>query len=50
MRTHYEAPAIRELGSLAELTQAPFNKTGKSTDIYTQLTSGAVVGSLVPVA
>jgi hypothetical protein len=43
----YEAPAIRELGSLEELTAGTFNKVGKASDIFTQLTNGIVIGSLI---
>lgn len=45
MKKAYEAPALSELGSLEQLTQQ-YNKVGKSTDIYSQLTP--VIGSLVP--
>ena len=44
----YEAPSICELGSLHEVTLDPFNKVGNSADIYTGLTQGQVIGSLVP--
>ena len=47
MKREYEAPAIRELGSLAALTQQQYNKVGVSTDIYSAQSN--VVGSLVPV-
>jgi len=46
MKKGYEAPAIRELGSLQELTQQSYNKIGTSQDIYSQNTP--LVGSLVP--
>jgi hypothetical protein len=45
---HYESPAITEVGSLESLTQQQFNKVGKSTDIYSQLTNNIVIGSLSP--
>lgn len=47
--TTYEAPTIREIGSLAELTQQSLNKVGASSDLLTGLTNGIVVGSFVPV-
>jgi len=47
MKKEYEAPTIRELGSLQPLTLG-FNKVGTSPDIYTGETQGAVIGSLVP--
>ena len=43
----YEKPAVRDLGSLAEMTEQTFNKVGTATDIFTQLTNGVVIGSLV---
>jgi hypothetical protein len=45
---HYESPAIREVGSLASLTQQQFNKIGRSTDVFSQETNNAVIGSLTP--
>jgi hypothetical protein len=48
MSKQYEAPDLRELGSLKDLTRGSFNKVGQANDIYTQLTQGAVIGSLVP--
>jgi hypothetical protein len=44
----YESPEIRELGSLEELTLQSFNKIGRTPDIYTAITNGVVIGSLVP--
>jgi serine/threonine protein kinase len=44
----YQAPSIVRLGSIHEFTQQQFNKIGFSTDIYTALTAGQVVGSVVP--
>ena len=48
MKNAYEAPAIRDLGSLEELTEQPFNKVGHATDTFTSQTAGVVIGSLVP--
>ncbi|MFL5780462.1 MAG: lasso RiPP family leader peptide-containing protein [Thermoleophilaceae bacterium] len=47
MTTDYEAPAVRDLGSLTELTAQTFNKVGTTPDTFTQITNGAVIGSLV---
>lgn len=47
MKKAYEAPAIRELGSLRELTLQYYNKIGTSTDMYTKTEN--LVGSIVPV-
>jgi hypothetical protein len=47
MKKQYETPELQELGTLEELTLQSFNKVGRGTDIYTQLTQGAVIGSLV---
>lgn len=47
MKKGYEAPVVRELGSLAELTGQVFNKVGSTPDVFTAETGGAVVGSLV---
>ncbi len=44
----YEKPELRELGSLEQLTKQQFNKIGGTPDIYTVVTNGVVVGSLVP--
>ena len=43
----YDHPEVRDLGSLEELTEQTFNKVGTATDIFTSLTNGAVIGSLV---
>ena len=43
----YEKPAIREIGRVRELTLGTFNKVGVASDIFTQLTNGAVIGSVV---
>ena len=47
MKKDYEAPTIRELGSLAQLTAQPYNKVGANPDTYSQVTP-EVIGSLVP--
>jgi hypothetical protein len=47
MAHSYESPKIVRLGSVHELTQQTFNKVGTASDVFTQLTSGQVVGSLV---
>ena len=47
--TTYEAPEIREIGSLADLTQQGLNKVGTSSDLLTGLTNGVVIGSFVAV-
>ena len=49
MRKPYETPSIADLGSLEELTEQHYNKIGETPDIYTTITNGAVIGSLVPV-
>ena len=46
--TAYEAPEVRDFGSLEELTQQTYNKIGQTPDMYTAITNGAVIGSLVP--
>lgn len=46
MNKEYDAPAIRDLGSLTELTQQSFNKVGKASDVFSTL-ANQVVGSLV---
>lgn len=48
MSKRYEKPVLRELGTLTELTEQQFNKVGGTPDIYTYITNGVVVGSLVP--
>ena len=47
MRKDYEAPAIRELGSLGELTSQHYNKVGPHPDTFS--TNPDVVGSVVPI-
>jgi hypothetical protein len=49
MTNRYERPEIREIGSVRELTRQQYNKIGPDSDIYTALTNGAVIGSLVEV-
>jgi hypothetical protein len=44
----YEAPKLREIGSLVDLTNK-VNKKHAAPDKYTAATDGAVVGSLYPV-
>jgi hypothetical protein len=48
MSKQYEAPVLREMGSLKDLTRGNFNKVGQANDIYSQLTNGIVIGSLTP--
>ena len=43
----YEAPAVEDFGSLEELTQGTLNKVGTSPDLFTQITNGIVIGSLI---
>jgi hypothetical protein len=43
----YDRPAIREIGSVQELTQQTFNKIGVLPDAFTVITNGAIIGSLV---
>lgn len=47
MSKTYEAPEVFELGSLEELTEGSFNKVGSTPDMFTQVTGGVVIGSLV---
>jgi hypothetical protein len=50
VKKDYVAPAIRELGSLEDLTQTKKNKIGSANDIFSQVLQGITpVGSLVPV-
>ena len=48
MKKDYDAPMIRELGSLQELTQQPFNKVGNANDVFSGLTNPGLIGSLTP--
>lgn len=50
MERRYERPVLREVGSARKLTRQQYNKIGTSVDIYTALTNGAVIGSLVEVS
>jgi hypothetical protein len=43
----YETPSLVDLGTLAELTQGTFNKVGSTSDVFTVVTNGIVIGSLV---
>lgn len=47
MSKGYEVPTVQDLGSLAEMTEGTFNKVGTSPDLFTQVTNGVVIGSLV---
>ena len=47
MKKQYEAPEIRELGSLKELTQQSFNKVGRGSDMFGQVANSVVISSLV---
>jgi hypothetical protein len=44
----YTPPTVTDLGSVRELTLAN-NKVGGSPDVFTAITGGAVVGSIIPV-
>jgi hypothetical protein len=44
----YTTPQVRELGSITELTQGPFNKIGGGQDsLSTQ--QNQLVGSIIPI-
>jgi hypothetical protein len=43
----YEAPKVRDLGSVRDLTLGTFNKVGTTADEFTVITNGIVIGSLV---
>lgn len=43
----YEQPQIREVGSIRDLTRGTFNKVGATSDLFTAITNGAIIGSLV---
>ena len=45
--TVWESPEITDLGSLPEMTAQTFNKVGTTPDVFTAVTNGIVVGSLV---
>jgi hypothetical protein len=42
----YEAPKLRELGSLEELTEQSLNKVGPTPDAFTS--NPDIIGSLTP--
>lgn len=44
----YQRPSIREIGSIRELTLQAFNKIGQDPDMFTAITAGIVVGSVLP--
>lgn len=46
MTKSYEAPTVKDLGSLRDLTQQSFNKVGSTPDTFTAITNGTVIGSL----
>lgn len=48
MKKEYVAPALREHGSLEQLTEQSFNKIGSSPDALTAINEN-VIGSFVPV-
>ena len=48
MKKDYEPPAIRDLGTLAELTSQCYNKIGSSTDTFSA--QNDTIGSFVAVA
>ena len=47
MGESYETPEIRDIGSIRELTEGTFNKVGATADVFTAVTNGIVIGSLV---
>ena len=47
MVSNYEAPAVKDLGSLRDLTEQNFNKVGSTPDSFTAITNGVVIGSVV---
>ena len=47
MTKKYDRPELREVGSVRDLTKQGFNKVGNTPDAFTQITNGAVIGSLV---
>lgn len=48
MRKQYEAPTVRDLGSVHERTLQKFNKIGPASDVVTTSIPD-IIGSLVPV-
>jgi hypothetical protein len=47
MRRNYEKPVLRDVGTLEALTEQTFNKVGTTSDAFTAITNGIVIGSLV---
>jgi hypothetical protein len=47
MAKTYEKPTLRELGSVEEMTEQTFNKVGTTSDAFTVITNGIVIGSLI---
>ena len=47
MSKSYEKPALRDVGTLQDLTEGTFNKVGTPSDAFTAITNGVVIGSLV---
>ncbi len=47
MSENYEKPELRELGTVDEMTEGTFNKVGTTSDSFTVITNGIVIGSLV---
>lgn len=45
--TRYEKPQVKDLGDLIELTQGTLNKVGTASDVFTAITNGIVIGSVV---
>ena len=47
MSSNYEVPTVQDLGSLEEMTEQTLNKVGSTEDIFTAVTNGIVIGSVV---
>lgn len=47
MSKSYERPQIREIGSVRDLTLQTLNKVGTTEDVFTVVTNGIVIGSVV---
>ena len=45
--SRYQRPEIKDLGSVRELTQQTLNKVGSTADVFTTITNGIVIGSVV---
>jgi len=43
----YTPPSVTEIGTLRDDTLQTFNKVGGTPDVFTAITGGVVVGSLV---